>query len=1378
MTIDGYTQPGATPNTLATGDNAVLLIELSGASLGVDVNTPGSKAAIIFAGNNNRVRGLVINRFIDAGVRFSSGTNNALDGSIIGLDATGTTSFPMDRCLMQVFPYANGLCSSVLIDATSGDATIGGVTPAARTIIAGTGTSTGDNIRVNGGTNRVVRIQGSYIGTDRHGTSAIEFKFEGNGFFYKTSIGINLVGTSGVIIGGGAPGAGNVISGSVSELSLDSGATGTTIQGNRIGLTADGTRSIGSAITGISLSGASNNNLIGTDSDGLYDVAEGNQIVAGRAWGLVISGSTGNVVRGNIIGDAEGRPAIVTNQHGVGLYGGASNNIIGTNGDGVRDAIEGNLIAHNGAVGLWIQDAPTRNSIRGNRIYDNPSGNIQLDVFGRAANDAGDADTGPNDLQNYPRILRTANIGNRIVIAGSLVSAPSTAYTMDFYSAATCGDSENELPGSDLYLGTTTRTSDSTGNLRFVVELPGTVGLNDFITATATDPNGSTSPYSDCGSGGPGNDSWPDAYELPTLGGPAAPGVTVQQSDTEIVTTIKQRIDLEGRSRWYRFGVLPGETLRIEAKDLPVNYDLVVYNDVKRAYDEVLNPAIGAPSYLMARQEAESSPNGVYTGPNGVYTGPNGVYTGPNGVYTGPNGVYTGAGSVDTYPDQYVNTLVTDKHLSPGVSIADGLSQEVFDPLTFKADELAVDAPAAESVAFARAQRRSIIAGSGNEGRLPELTFVGTWLNDRDYYVRVRGRAGAFDRIGTFTLQVTRLIDPACAGVYPNLAAALQQPLLASTMPAHGTYTSILLYDGTRMSMTPELLGKLQTLAAHTAVNGVLIDVGSSPRVQALNALVDAPNNFGCVYAKQLVAQAIREIMQSYRSSSTRYGVLTGGDDVIPFFRYPDLTEQDPESSYVPPVKDQTPIQAALQRRYILSQDAYGAVDEVTLGEGRLPVATLAIGRLTETPQDIIGQIDAFLLVNGTVPTPTRAFVTGYDFLADGVAAVADEFDRGLVGASGENTRLNNATGETTRLISPRTCAPTESCAWTADEAKAYVLNKRYDLMYLAGHFDAYAALAADFKTTIGANDLLAAPADLRNMIVLSPGCHSGYNVPASAVPPWFEPKPDLPQVFARRGATLIANTGYQYGSAYTIDYGERLYLELSRALRTGSGPVSIGDALMSAKRTYAAQLGTSLKGVYQKSYLVSTLYGLPMLRVNMTGERISTTPASNGIVPQAVAGGPGATLGLASADTTVTLGTTVTAQSVTLTDQDGVGPNRTATLFRGPNGLSTGWPGEPMLPIAQQDVTVAGRNVQGALFLGGTYTDGAGTPLVAMPATEMHRPAPLFNSTAYFPAQFWLLNSYDQLLSAGSGRTRLTTRAGAVPLDQSIEQRRHLPAL
>src|SRR5262245_56169125 len=38
VVIDGYCQPGSSPNTLAVGDNAVLTIELDGNSAGTDAN--------------------------------------------------------------------------------------------------------------------------------------------------------------------------------------------------------------------------------------------------------------------------------------------------------------------------------------------------------------------------------------------------------------------------------------------------------------------------------------------------------------------------------------------------------------------------------------------------------------------------------------------------------------------------------------------------------------------------------------------------------------------------------------------------------------------------------------------------------------------------------------------------------------------------------------------------------------------------------------------------------------------------------------------------------------------------------------------------------------------------------------------------------------------------------------------------------------------------------------------------------------------------------------------------------------------------------------------------------------------------------------------
>ena len=118
VTIDGYTQLGASANTLAIGSDAVLLIELDGSSasgaVGLDFTAPGSTASV--------VRGLAINRFTGGGV--FAGPSTQIRGNYIGLDATGTIGRP------------NGV--GVFIgDAATSPVIVGGSVPADRNVISG-----------------------------------------------------------------------------------------------------------------------------------------------------------------------------------------------------------------------------------------------------------------------------------------------------------------------------------------------------------------------------------------------------------------------------------------------------------------------------------------------------------------------------------------------------------------------------------------------------------------------------------------------------------------------------------------------------------------------------------------------------------------------------------------------------------------------------------------------------------------------------------------------------------------------------------------------------------------------------------------------------------------------------------------------------------------------------------------------------------------------------------------------------------------------------------------------------------------------------------------------------------------------------------------
>ena len=81
--INGYSQPGASTNTLAQGDNAKVLIDLSG---GGEDN--GNGLTIDAAGS--QVSGLAIGNFV-VGIHLESG-NGLVTGDFIGTDPTGETA--------------------------------------------------------------------------------------------------------------------------------------------------------------------------------------------------------------------------------------------------------------------------------------------------------------------------------------------------------------------------------------------------------------------------------------------------------------------------------------------------------------------------------------------------------------------------------------------------------------------------------------------------------------------------------------------------------------------------------------------------------------------------------------------------------------------------------------------------------------------------------------------------------------------------------------------------------------------------------------------------------------------------------------------------------------------------------------------------------------------------------------------------------------------------------------------------------------------------------------------------------------------------------------------------------------------------------------
>ena len=209
---------------------------------------------------------------------------------------------------------------------------------------------------------------------------------------------------------------------------------------------------------------------------------------------VLISGSatTGHRLLGNYVGtsvagsDLGGAAGIVID--------GASGNVVGGTGNG-----EGNVIAFHNTAGVDItagSGAGTGNSLRGNSLFQNDALGIDLGSDGLTANDPGDADDGPNNLQNFPNVTSAAadDAAGEITVAYRVDSDPANAsypIAMDFYLS-------DEREGR-VYLGTDSYseadfTSGADKIATFAPAAP--VAAEDSLVATATDAAGNTSEFS------------------------------------------------------------------------------------------------------------------------------------------------------------------------------------------------------------------------------------------------------------------------------------------------------------------------------------------------------------------------------------------------------------------------------------------------------------------------------------------------------------------------------------------------------------------------------------------------------------------------------------------------------------------------------------------------------------------------------------------------------------------------------------------------------------------------------------------------------------------------------------------------------------------
>jgi hypothetical protein len=229
----------------------------------------------------------------------------------------------------------------------------------------------------------------------------------------------------------------------------------------------------------------------------------------------------------------------------------------------------------------------------------------------------------------------------------------------------------------------------------------------------------------------------------------------------------------------------------------------------------------------------------------------------------------------------------------------------------------------------------------------------------------------------------------------------------------------------------------------------------------------------------------------------------------------------------------------------------------------------MAVGRLIETPDQIVAQIDRFL--SDDTLEANEAIVTGYDFMVDGAQEICSALTAdGLYPNCG--------------LLGDR---------WTAPQFINDVLDHSHTLVSYNGH--AAHALIGTPGESVPSSRVRASAGDHSGALFWTPGCHGALNVPPSANVPL-----DTAQALVEREALLVGNTGYGWGYRFSVGLSEQLMLDYAKHLLAGQS-TTVGQALRDAKQRYYLE-DLVFDAHDEKIMIEATLYGLPMTRVTSPG--------------------------------------------------------------------------------------------------------------------------------------------------------------------------------
>jgi hypothetical protein len=313
----------------------------------------------------------------------------------------------------------------------------------------------------------------------------------GNRLLSGPSNGVSINGSSDNRIGGNTLAERNLISGSGqygeegcpfgSQVAIQNGHRNM-VEGNYIGTTADGSSAYPNqrATEGVSIVNSNDTTLRNNLISGIK--VAGFNHCSGQVWGTAVSvsgTSARSVVEGNMIGSDASGTIAVPS-----LFGFMTNYDINTQATPTATRVRQNSIAFHQLDGVRLNPSSATTTLEQNAIRAN--GGLGINLQGTA-----------NGGQVAPTLNSAETDDAHLRVRGRLESSPVHSYTLEFFANGGCdGSGAGE---GERFVGAATVTTDTNGRVDFDLTLDVFVAASEVVTATATDQsNGNSSAFSTC----------------------------------------------------------------------------------------------------------------------------------------------------------------------------------------------------------------------------------------------------------------------------------------------------------------------------------------------------------------------------------------------------------------------------------------------------------------------------------------------------------------------------------------------------------------------------------------------------------------------------------------------------------------------------------------------------------------------------------------------------------------------------------------------------------------------------------------------------------------------------------------------------------------